>query len=467
MQDRASSLKHLTVYHRRSVYYWGAQEVQPVDCLIDARWVIPVEPEGKVLDHHSVAVNEGRIVAVLPTADASALFEPRERVDLSAHALIPGLVNLHTHAAMTLMRGLADDLPLKDWLNDHIWPAEARHVSAQFVYDGTMLACAEMLLGGVTTFNDMYFFPEAAARAAVDAGMRAAIGIIAIDFPTTYASDADDYLQMGLAARDAWKNEPRLSFCMAPHAPHTVSDRTLERMLVMADELDLPVHIHVHETAGEIKDSLSLHGVRPLERLRTLGLVGPRLIAVHSVHLSTVELELLGQCGASVAHCTTSNMKLASGFAPMAAMLEHGITVGLGSDGAASNNRLDIFQEMRMAALLAKATTGNAKAVPAARALTAATLAGARSLGLDKEIGSIIPGKAADLCAVRIDGPSLSPCYDPLSHLIYAAGRENVTHVWIAGALQVRDKQLTQIKLSELGKNSHLWENKIALETEA
>lgn len=439
--------------------------MQSVDCLIDARWVIPVEPQGTVLEHHSVAICEGRIVAVLPTAEASARFATDRRVALATHVLIPGLVNLHTHAAMTLLRGLADDVPLKQWLSDHIWPAEARHVSSQFVYDGTLLACAEMLLGGVTTFNDMYFFPEAAARAALDAGMRAAIGIVAIDFPTAYASDADDYLQKGLAARDAMNNEPKLTFCMAPHAPHTVSDRTLERMLVMADELDLPVHIHVHETAGEIEDSLARHGVRPLERLRALGLLGPRLIAVHSVHLNPMELELLGRCGAAVAHCPTSNMKLASGFAPVAAMLEHGITLGLGSDGAASNNRLDLFQEMRMAALLAKASTGNAKAMPAARALTAATLGGARSLGLDGAIGSIVPGKAADLCAVSIDGPSLTPCYDPLSHLVYAAGRENVTHVWSAGSLVVNERQLMQIKLPELGKNSHLWENKIALET--
>ena len=443
----------------------GIEDMQSVDCLIDARWVIPVEPEGAVFEYHSVAIHDGRVVAVLPSAETPGRFAPAEHVDLTSHILIPGLVNLHTHAAMTLLRGLAEDMPLKQWLKEHIWPAEARHVSSQFVYDGTMLACAEMLLGGVTTFNDMYFFPEAAARAAINAGMRAAIGIITIDFPTAYASDADDYLQKGLAARDALRGEPLLSFCMAPHAPHTVSNRTLERVLVIAEELDLPVHIHLHETTDEIGDSLSLHGVRPLERLRTLGLVGPRLIAVHGVHLDPAELALLGQSGAAVAHCPTSNLKLASGFAPSAAMLDQGITLGLGSDGAASNNRLDLFQEMRMAALLAKGATMDARAMPAARALTAATLGGARALGLEPDIGSILPGKLADLCAVRIDGPALSPCYDPLSQLIYSVGRENVTHVWVAGSLVVKERQLTKIKLLDLDRSSRLWKNKILLET--
>ncbi len=442
-------------------------ELQPVDCLISARWVIPVEPEDVALPHHSVAVNKGLIEAVLPTAEAVRRYSPARRIDLGEHALIPGLVNLHTHAAMTLMRGLADDLPLMQWLEKHIWPTEARHVSPQFVRDGTLLACAEMLCGGITTFNDMYFFPEDAARAALESGMRAAIGIIAIEFPTAYASDPDDYIQKGLAARDALKEESRLSFCMAPHAPYTVSDRTFERILVLAEELDLPIHLHVHETQGEIEGSLAAHGKRPLARLQALGLLGPRLIAVHSVHLDDAEIAAMARANVSIAHCPSSNLKLASGFAPVAALLEHGVNIGLGTDGAASNNRLDMFQEMRLAALLAKGVSGRAEAMPAARALTAATLGGARALGLDQRIGSLLPGKQADLCAVRLDGPGLVPCYDPISHLTYAAGRENVTHVWVDGRLLVNEQQLITINVGDLYKNTHLWQNKLIAETKA
>lgn len=442
-------------------------ELQPVDCLISARWVIPVEPEGVALSHHSVALNKGAIEAVLPTAEAIKRFRPAEHIELGEHALIPGLVNLHTHAAMTLMRGLADDLPLMEWLQKHIWPTEAQHVSPQFVRDGTLLACAEMLSGGITTFNDMYFFPEEAARAALESGMRAAIGIIAMEFPTVYASDPDDYIQKGLAARDALKDEPRLSFCMAPHAPYTVSDRTFERILVLAEELDLPIHLHVHETQGEIEASQAAHGKRPLERLQALGLLGPRLIAVHGVHLTDTEMAAMARANVSIAHCPSSNLKLASGFAPVTALLEHGVNIGLGTDGAASNNRLDMFQEMRLAALLAKGVSGRADAMPAARALTAATLGGARALGLDGRIGSLLPGKQADLCAVRLDGPGLVPCYDPISHLAYAAGRENVTHVWVDGRLLVKEQQLITINTGDLYKNIHLWHNKLLAETKA
>ena len=336
--------------------------------LINARWVVPVEPEGVVLDHHSVAVRQGAIEAVLPTSQAIEAYPDCRRVELLEHALIPGLVNVHTHAAMTLMRGLADDLSLMRWLQEHIWPAEGKHVSAQFVHDGTLLACAEMLRGGITCFNDMYFFPEAAVEATLEAGLRGSFGMIVIDFPTVYASDPDDYLAKGLALRDRYREHPLLSFCLAPHAPYTVSDRAFGKIATLAAELDCPVHCHVHETEDEIARSISEHGVRPLERLRALGIVGPNLISVHSVHLTAGEIEMLARHGSSVAHCPSSNLKLASGFAPVAALLAEGVNVGLGTDGAASNNRLDGFQEMRQAALLAKAVARNAEALPAHQA---------------------------------------------------------------------------------------------------
>jgi 5-methylthioadenosine/S-adenosylhomocysteine deaminase len=412
-------------------------------------------------------VSGGRIVAVRPTQEARRSYDAAKRVELPDHALIPGLVNLHTHASMTLMRGLADDLPLMEWLKDHVWPAEAKHVSPEFVYDGTLLACAEMLKGGVTCFNEMYFFPEAAARAALDAGMRAALGIIAFEFPTSYAADADDYIAKGLATRDEFGDEPLLSFCMAPHAPYTVSDRTFAKIVTIAEELDLPIHTHLHETRSEIEDSLAQHKVRPLERLGALGVLGPRLIAAHAVHVTGQEMDTLARHGASVAHCPSSNLKLASGFAPVAAMIARGVNVGLGTDGAASNNRLDLFEEMRLAALLAKGVANDAQAMPAHQALAAATLHGARALGLESAIGSLLPGKFADLCAVSFEDPELSPCYDPASHLVYAAGRAQVSHVWVAGEIRLERGRLVGFDNRGLNNRVLLWQNKLGEETKA
>ncbi|MGA8049237.1 MAG: TRZ/ATZ family hydrolase [Burkholderiales bacterium] len=431
----------------------------PEPLLIIPRWVVPVEPDGAALEHTAVAVRDGRIEAVLPVADAASRFAGYPEIRLPHHALIPGLVNAHTHAAMTLMRGLADDLPLMNWLQEHIWPAETKHVSPQFVKDGTLLACAEMLRGGTTCFNDMYFFPEAALEAALETGMRAALGAIVVEFPSAYAADPDDYLRKGLALRDRYGDHERLSFCIAPHAPYTVSDDSFRKVARLAAELDVPVHLHVHETEEEIARSFAEHGLRPLERLRRLELLGPGLIAVHTVHLSRDEVAMLGQYGCSVAHCPSSNLKLASGFAPIAALLDAGVNVALGTDGAASNNRLDMFQEMRQTALLAKAVARDAAAVPARAALRAATLGGAIALGLERQVGSIVAGKAADLVAVRLDGPELSPCYDPVSHLVYAAGREHVSHVWVAGRALIVDGALKNPFLSDLDSRIDLWHN--------
>ena len=430
------------------------------DTVIHARHVIPVRPAG-VLEHHAVAVRAGRIVALLPAADARVRYPDAQHVELNGHALIPGLVNLHTHAAMSLMRGLADDLPLMEWLTRHIWPAEAQHVSSGFVADGTLLACAEMLRGGVTCFNDMYFFPEEAGRAALAAGMRAALGIICIEFPTVYASDPQDYLHKGFAMRDALKHEPLLSFCMAPHAPYTVSDASFERIVTYAEELQLPIHVHLHETRDEINESQAKFGVRPLARMQRLGVVGPGLVAVHAVHLDATEIELLGAAGSHIAHCPSSNLKLASGVAPLTALRAAGVNVGLGTDGAASNNRLDLFEEMRTAALVAKGVSGNPTVIPAEDVLAMATLGAARALGLDAHIGSIEPGKWADLTAVNLAALELSPCYHPVSHLVYAAGRHDVSHVWVAGRPLLEDGRLTTLDVDELRARAASWEQRI------
>lgn len=444
-----------------------ARNTVPQNTLLRPRWIIPVEPANAVLEGHAVALRDGRIEAILPAAEAAGRFASYSEISLEEHALIPGLVNAHTHAAMTLMRGLADDLPLMRWLEEHIWPAESRHVSPKFVREGTLLACAEMLRGGVTCFNDMYFFPEAALEAALAAGMRASLGLIVVDFPTAYASDPDDYLARGLALRDEWRDHPLASFCLAPHAPYTVSDATFTKVAKMAGEVEVPLHIHLHETEEEIRRSLAEHGVRPLERLRRLGLLGPGLIAVHAVHLEDAEIALLAKHGASVAHCPSSNLKLASGFAPVAKLAAAGVNLALGSDGAASNNRLDLFGEMRLAALLAKAVAGSAEAMPAHSALRAATLGGATALGLEARIGSLVPGKAADLAAVRITGPELAPCYDPLSHLVYAAGREHVSDVWVAGEALLRNGtwagENAKSPFGGLDTRIKLWQNTLGL----
>ena len=432
-----------------------------VDTIIEARWIVPMDPAG-VFEHHALVVDNGRIVSMPTIADARQRYSATRRIVLDRHVVIPGLVNLHTHAAMTLMRGLADDRALMTWLKEHIWPVEMREASPAFVYDGTLLACAEMLRGGVTIFNDMYFFPGAAAQAAIAAGMRVALGLIVVDFPSPYAADARDYLTKGIEVRDQLRDQPLVSFCFAPHAPYSVGDKALAQVATYANELDVPVHIHLHETLDEIEHGKGAYGRRPLERLADLGLVGPNLLGVHAVHLTTAEIELLASQGCHVAHCPSSNLKLASGMAPVAALVGAGVNVGIGTDGAASNNRLDLFTEMRQAALLAKAVAGDPTVLPAHRVLEMATLNGARALGLESQIGSLTPGKAADVVAVDFGKPELAPCYDPISHLVYAAGRQDVSHVWVAGEMLVSEGVLTVPELRDVQSRALHWQSRIA-----
>ncbi len=435
--------------------------METIDTLIKARWIIPVEPDDTVLEHHALAIRAGRIVALLPSAEADDRYRADKVHELPHHALIPGLVNTHTHAAMSLMRGLADDLPLMEWLKGHIWPAEGRWVGAEFVEDGTLLAMAEMLRGGVTCFNDMYFFPEITAHAAARAGMRAALGLIVIDFPTAWAANADEYIAKGLDLYDDHKDEALLSFCFAPHAPYTVSDEPLKRIRTLANELDLPVHMHVHETAHEVEESMARFGMRPLERLAQLGLVGPNLLAVHMTQLEDAEIAHLAEAGAHVLHCPESNLKLASGFCPVQKLLDAGVNVCLGTDGAASNNDLDLMGEMRTAALLAKGVAGDAAALPAAAALRMATLNGARALGLGEETGSLVPGKAADVVAVDLGALESRPVYHPVSHLVYATGRQQVTHVWVAGKALLKDRRLTTLDLEAIQARAMAWQERL------
>ena len=434
--------------------------MRSVDTLLFARHVLPVAPRA-VLQDHAVAIDGGRIVALLPAHEARMRYEARRALNLERHVLLPGFVNLHCHAAMSLLRGVADDIPLMSWLSHHIWPAEARHVGDEFVHDGSLLSMGEMLRGGVTCVNDMYFYPEATARAALRCGMRATLGMIAIEFPSGYAPDAAGYLARGLATRDAYKGEALLAFCFAPHAPYTVADETLKRIVMLAEKIDVPIHTHIHETRGEVEQGLAQHGIRPLERLSRLGLVGPRLVAAHCVHLDPGELDLFAREGVSVAHCPSSNLKLASGIAPVAAMRARGIRVGVGTDGAASNNRLDVMTEMRTAALLAKGASGDAAALGAHEAIEMATLAGAQALGLGDRIGSIEPGKWADLAAVELDSIETVPLFDAASHVVYAAGREHVSHTWVAGRMLLEDRRLTTLDEADLHDKAMWWQSRI------
>ena len=434
---------------------------RPVDLRIDARWMIPVEPSGTLHDH-ALVVDAGRIVAIVPFSEANRTFAARAQIALPEHILIPGLINAHTHAAMTLMRGIADDLPLKEWLEREIWPREGRFVAPEFVHDGTLLGAAEMLRGGITCCNDMYFFPDAAARAYEDAGMRAMVGMPILDFPTPYAADADAYIARGLAARDAWKHAPRLSFALAPHAPYTVGDATWSTVVMYARQLDLPIQTHVAETRAEVDEARATHHQTPVARLDRLGATGPAFIAIHAVHIDDHDIATLAEQGCHVVHCPGSNMKLASGVAPLVKLLAHGVNVALGTDGAASNNRLDVFEEMRLASLLAKVTTGDAAAVPAATALKMATLNGAVALGLDAEIGSLAIGKQADVTAVRIADVETLPMYDAASHLVNAASREHVTDVWIGGERIVDSGRVTTIDVAALTSRARAWQQRLA-----
>ncbi|MDH5712240.1 MAG: TRZ/ATZ family hydrolase, partial [Gammaproteobacteria bacterium] len=364
-----------------------------IDTLLHARWVIPVEGDKTCLTDHSIAIHDERILDILPSEQAREKYQPHTEINYADHALIPGLINTHTHAAMSLFRGLADDLALMDWLNNHIWPAENKWVTEEFVQLGTELACAEMLRSGTTCFNDMYFFPDITARVTNKAGMRATIGLIALDFPTIWARNADEYIDKGLIVHDEYRNSDLISTAFAPHAPYTISDQPLEKIRVLADELDIPVHMHVHETAFEITEAVKNTGKRPMQRLAELGLISPNLVAVHMTQLEAAEIEQLAAASSSVVHCPESNLKLSSGFCPLKQLTDAGVNVALGTDGAASNNDLDMFGEMRTAALLAKGISGDATAIPAHQALAMATINGARALGISDKTGSLSPGK--------------------------------------------------------------------------
>jgi 5-methylthioadenosine/S-adenosylhomocysteine deaminase len=435
---------------------------QSIDLLIEARWVVPVEPHAVVLENHAVAIDGERIVALLPIDEARAVYAPRERVELGEHALIPGLVNSHTHNPMTLLRGLADDLPLMVWLQQHIWPAEARVIGPEFVRDGVELAVAEMLRGGTTCANENYFFPDVIGATYRKLGFRAVVGLPVIQFPTAWANSQDEYFARAGEVHDSFRGDPLVSTAFAPHAPYTVSDESFERIRLQSDQLDIPVHLHLHETAHEIEEEKKKSGLRPFQRLQRLGLVNDRLIAVHMTQVTEGEIAACASAGVSVVHCPESNLKLASGFCPAEQFRRAGANLAIGTDGCASNNDLDMFGEMRTAAQLAKAVAQDAAAFDAAFALRAATLNGARAIGLEARIGSIEPGKQADLAAVRLSDLETQPLFHVASQLVYACSRQQVTDVWIAGHRKLAARELIDMDTAAILARARAWRERIA-----
>ncbi len=452
------------------------------DLRINAQWIIPIETassesnlDNAVLTDYCILIKDGIILAIEPQVDCQIL--ATETLDLGQQVLMPGWVNAHGHAAMSLFRGLADDLPLMAWLQEHIWPAEGQHVDEDFVKQGTELAIGEMIQSGTTTFADMYFYPQQSAQAALEAGIRATCFTPVLDFPTNYAQNADEYIRKAVECNDRFNSHPlnqhplnqhtinnkkRIQIGFGPHAPYTVSDEPLKEITVLADQLEMPVQIHLHETAFEVSESLEKFGKRPTQRLMDIGFLNERVSCVHMTQIDDSDIQILQKTGASVVHCPESNLKLASGFCPISKLSEANITIGIGTDGAASNNDLDMFSETKTAALLAKGVSQDASSIPAIEALTMATLGGAKALGLDEITGSLKVGKAADIQAINLNTLSSQPVFDPISHIVYCAKSTQVSHVWVNGKCLLKEGQLTTLDQEKLISQAQIWAERIS-----
>ncbi len=436
--------------------------MQNVESIIHARWIIPVEPEQTFYENYSLVIDQGKILNILDTKKCHKKYQSAIEHHLNTHALIPGFINTHTHAAMNLMRGIADDLPLMEWLSEHIWPVEAKYVDYQFVKDGTTLAIAEMLRCGTTTFNDMYFFPDATAKAAQEVGIRACVGLIVIDFPSAWGKDSDDYLHKSLQLHEQYRNHPLITTALAPHAPYTVSDEPLKKIQSYAEKLEIPIHMHLHETADELQQAIANDGMRPIERMEKLGLLSPFLMAVHMTQIDEADYKQLKRYGVNIIYCPESNLKLASGFCPIAELHKHKINIAIGTDGAASNNDLDMLSEMRTAALLAKAIAKDPAAVPAHQALSMATINGAKALGIDHLTGSLKKGKVADITAINLDTIETQPVFEPISSIIYSSNREQISDVWVQGKHLLNNRKLTTIDEKQVRQTAREWGEKLS-----
>ena len=429
--------------------------------IISASWIFTSNSEGQLLSDYSIVIENDKIIDLVSQDKVFDEYEANDTYQLTNHILIPGLINTHTHAAMSLFKGFADDLPLQDWLNDYIWPAEKEFINSSFVKDGSILALSEMIKSGVTTFNDMYFFPDATAEAVKELGVRSNIGLVVLDFPTNYATDPEDYLLKGFEFRDKWRNEELITTSIAPHAPYSVSDEAFTLINTYSEELSINIHTHLHETQWEIEDSIEKYGITPVQRLNNLGIIGPSLMAVHCVHLNDQDMATLAKNKVSIVHNPSSNMKLGSGIADIAKMLKQNLNISLGTDSSASNNRLDIMEEMRLAALLIKGSTKSPESFSANEAIKMATINGAKALGLESIIGSIEKNKKADLVAIDLNSIENQPIYNPLTTLVYSSSRSDVSYVWIDGEIKFKDKKLVKIDEERIIQLAKKWQRKL------
>ena len=429
--------------------------------IISASWIFTSNSEGQLLSDYSIVIENDKIIDLVPQDKVFDEYEANDTYQLTDHILIPGLINTHTHAAMSLFKGFADDLPLQDWLNDYIWPAEKEFINSSFVKDGSILALSEMIKSGVTTFNDMYFFPDATAEAVKELGVRSNIGLVVLDFPTNYATDPEDYLLKGFEFRDKWRNEELITTSIAPHAPYSVSDEAFTLINTYSEELSINIHTHLHETQWEIEDSIEKYGITPVQRLNNLGIIGPLLMAAHCVHLNDQDMATLAKNKVSIVHNPSSNMKLGSGIADIAKMLKQNLNISLGTDSSASNNRLDMMEEMRLAALLIKGSTKSPESFSANEAIKMATINGAKALGLESIIGSIEKNKKADLVAIDLNSIENQPIYNPLTTLVYSSSRSDVSYVWIDGEIKLKDKKLVKIDEERIIQLAKKWQRKL------
>ena len=412
------------------------------------------------MSNAAIAISGSRIVALMSAEEAATTIDAKQTITLKNQALIPGLVNTHGHLAMSLFRGIGDDIPLKQWLEERIWPLENQFVSAPFVNDGSTLAIAEMIRSGTTCFADMYFFPEEVAAVATQVGIRTQLACPILNFPTPWAQSPEEYISKTTDLHDRYRHSELIHTAFGPHAPYSVADGPLETIRVLADELDIPIHMHVHETQGEVLDAVKLDGRRPLQRLAELNFISPRLVCVHATALNESEMDLLAELGAHVVHCPESNLKLASGFCEVAKLMDKGVNVALGTDGGASNNDLDMFGEMHTAALLAKAVASDASAVNCHQALEMATINGAKAMGLAEDIGSLEVGKYADITAIDLDQLNTLPMHNPISHIVYAVNSRQVSTVWCAGRLLYDKGQHKTMNIPQLGEITAKWQRR-------
>ena len=435
--------------------------MEKINKLIHAKWIITCEDKNQILENHALAIKDGKIHAIIPSKDAAKQFQADSEEHYAQHAITPGFINSHTHISMNIFRGLADDMELMEWLNKYIWPAEGKWVSQELVSDASQLAMAEMIRGGTVCFNDMYFFLGATAQAAEKTGMRAHIGMTIIDVPTAWAKTTDEYFAKAIEFYQQYKNSALVTPTLAPHSTYTVSIENLRRVKKIADEYKLKINIHLQETAAEIKGSLEKYNKTPVQVLHDIGMLSPDVIAIHMTQISDQDFAILEQTKPNIVHCPESNMKLASGVCPVDKLVKMGLNVAIGTDGAASNNDLDMISEMRTASFLAKSTNTNPVALPAEYVLKMATLHGARALGIDHLTGSLTPGKAADFIAINLDQIETQPLYHPISQIVYAASRQQVTDVWVNGKQLLKNRQLLTLDEKELLNKAQIWRNKI------